>query len=50
MAQDLSELFVDKQVFIHEGGHYVPGKKHIYNEFIIKMLNEKQETLSKNIE
>ncbi|XP_033225405.1 esterase OVCA2 isoform X2 [Belonocnema kinseyi] len=50
MAAELLELFSDpKKYFIHEGGHYVPGKKNIYNDFIQEMLAKKsarKETLN----
>lgn len=41
MAQELSDLFIKKQVLAHEGGHYVPGKKHIYNDFLKEMFERK---------
>lgn len=40
MCEELSDLFTNKQVFLHEGGHYVPGKKHIYHDFL-KNMSEK---------
>ncbi|KAF7994463.1 hypothetical protein HCN44_003935 [Aphidius gifuensis] len=43
MAKDLAESFDDSQVVVHEGGHFVAGKKHIYNEFITKMYDNKQQ-------
>lgn len=50
MAAELLELFSDqKKYFVHDGGHYVPGKKHIYNDFIKEMLEKKsvrKETLN----
>ena len=41
MAKELSNLFVNKDTIVHEGGHYVPGKKHIYHNFIKQMLEIK---------
>ena len=41
MAEELSELFCNAKKFIHEGGHYVPGTKSIYNGFILEMLTKK---------
>ncbi|NP_001123268.1 candidate tumor suppressor in ovarian cancer 2 [Nasonia vitripennis] len=38
MARDLSNVFTNKQEIVHEGGHYVPGKKHIYDNFIKEMF------------
>lgn len=38
MAKELADLFDNKKVTIHEGGHYVPGKKQIYAGFIDEML------------
>ncbi|XP_012286334.1 esterase CG5412 [Orussus abietinus] len=38
MAEELSKLFINKKTVIHEGGHYVPGKKGIYHDFIVEML------------
>lgn len=43
MALELSEVFSNKKKFIHEGGHYVPGKKFIYNDFILEMLSKKSD-------
>ncbi|XP_057325571.1 esterase OVCA2 [Microplitis mediator] len=37
MAKSLSDLFTNKKVVIHEGGHFVAGKKHIYNDFFNEM-------------
>ncbi|XP_015121354.1 esterase OVCA2 [Diachasma alloeum] len=37
MAKDLSDLFTNKKLMIHEGGHYVPSKKHIYQDFLNEM-------------
>ncbi|XP_034949593.1 esterase OVCA2 [Chelonus insularis] len=45
MATDLANLFINKKVVIHEGGHFVPGKKHIYNDFINEMYTAKNVTL-----
>lgn len=42
MAKELAELFVDKKVAVHEGGHYVAGKKFIYDEFFSKMYENKE--------
>lgn len=33
-------MFTTKQEVVHEGGHYVPGKKHIYNDFIKEMYKK----------
>ena len=41
MAEKLSEMFLVKKIVRHEGGHYVPGKKHIYNDFLQEMLSTK---------
>lgn len=41
MCGELADIFSDKEVFLHEGGHYVPGKKHIYDNFFKKMLEQK---------
>ncbi|XP_058809948.1 esterase OVCA2 [Phymastichus coffea] len=41
MAKELSELFVNKQVVLHDGGHYIPGKKHIYANFLKEMFEKK---------
>ncbi|XP_014237516.1 esterase OVCA2 [Trichogramma pretiosum] len=41
MAKELSDLFDNKQEFVHEGGHYVPGKKHIFNDFVKQMFESK---------
>ncbi|XP_051173175.1 esterase OVCA2 [Leptopilina boulardi] len=43
MAQELSDVFSIKKKFIHEGGHFVPGKKFIYNDFILEMLSKKSD-------
>lgn len=43
MAEEVSELFVNKTISKHEGGHYVPSKKEFYKEFITEMcLNKKK--------
>lgn len=47
MCDELADLFIDKEVSLHEGGHYVPGKKHIYDSFFKKML-EKKMTMNKS--
>ncbi|XP_011505754.1 PREDICTED: ovarian cancer-associated gene 2 protein homolog [Ceratosolen solmsi marchali] len=44
-AKELCDLFIDKEVVLHEGGHYVPGSKHIYNNFIKKMITKKLNSL-----
>ncbi|KAG7213521.1 hypothetical protein KM043_002787 [Ampulex compressa] len=41
MAEQVSDLFLNRESMIHEGGHYVPGKKAIYKDFIAKMLTQK---------
>ncbi|XP_034187832.1 esterase AGAP003155 [Osmia lignaria lignaria] len=41
MAEEVSEMFVNKTTLTHVGGHYVPSKKEYYTEFIIKMLEHK---------
>ncbi|XP_014212925.1 esterase OVCA2 [Copidosoma floridanum] len=42
MSEDLNNMFENKDTFIHEGGHFVPGKKQIFNEFITRMLEIKK--------
>lgn len=37
MAKAAADLFTNKKVVVHEGGHFVPGKKHIYNDFLDEM-------------
>jgi len=41
MAQQVSCLFDNKEEMQHDGGHYVPSKKHIYKDFIMDMLANK---------
>lgn len=41
MAEETSELFINKTVLKHEGGHYVPSKKEFYREFIAEMYLNK---------
>ncbi|EFN80257.1 UPF0483 protein CG5412, partial [Harpegnathos saltator] len=41
MAGQISRLFIDKEEICHEGGHYIPSKKDIYRNFIMKMLENK---------
>ena len=43
MAEEVSELFTNKMISKHEGGHYVPSKKEFYKEFFTEMcLNKKK--------
>lgn len=41
MAEQISCLFRNKKEMRHDGGHYVPSKKHIYTDFIMEMLANK---------
>lgn len=41
MAERVGDLFTNKKVLRHEGGHYVPSKKDIYKDFITEMLANK---------
>ncbi|KAJ8664788.1 hypothetical protein QAD02_006450 [Eretmocerus hayati] len=41
MAEALSDVFVNKKLVVHEGGHYVPGKKHMYHDFVKECLEKK---------
>ncbi|CAD6208328.1 GSCOCG00003334001-RA-CDS [Cotesia congregata] len=36
-AEALVNMFTNKKVFVHDGGHYIAGKKHIYNDFFSEM-------------
>ncbi|XP_017758557.1 PREDICTED: esterase OVCA2 [Eufriesea mexicana] len=49
MAREVSEMFINKTDIIHEGGHYIPGKKEHYKEFIIEMLLNKNKMRFLNI-
>ncbi|XP_031846144.1 esterase AGAP003155 [Nomia melanderi] len=40
MAEEVSEMFVDKKKIKHEGGHYIPSKKELYKDFIMEILNK----------
>lgn len=42
MTEELSEFFVSPKKVVHEGGHYVPSKKHIYNDFIQEILSKRK--------
>ena len=44
MAEEISEMFINKTNIIHEGGHYIPSKKECYKEFIIKMFLNKNKS------
>ncbi|XP_043267809.1 esterase OVCA2 [Venturia canescens] len=50
MAKELADLFDNKTVVTHEGGHYIPGKKQIYNEFIDEMLTLKENVQQQKID
>ncbi|XP_066599528.1 esterase OVCA2 [Prorops nasuta] len=51
MSKKLGDLFIEKKLFIHEGGHYVPGKKNIYSNFIDSCFSKKKISLeNKKIE
>lgn len=41
MAEEISEMFINKIKITHEGGHYIPSKKEYYKEFIMKMFLNK---------
>lgn len=41
VTEELCELFTNKKILTHEGGHYIPGKKEIYKEFVAEMLAKK---------
>ncbi|XP_078035383.1 esterase AGAP003155 [Augochlora pura] len=41
MAEKVSELFINKKIVKHEGGHYIPSKKDFYKDFIMEMLANK---------
>ncbi|XP_032681807.1 esterase OVCA2 [Odontomachus brunneus] len=41
MTKQISRLFTNKEEIHHEGGHYIPSKKDIYRDFIMKMLANK---------
>ncbi|XP_014472000.1 PREDICTED: UPF0483 protein CG5412 [Dinoponera quadriceps] len=41
MAEQISRSFTNKEELYHEGGHYIPGRKDIYRNFIMKMLVNK---------
>ncbi|KAH0567444.1 esterase OVCA2 [Cotesia glomerata] len=36
-AEALVNMFTNKKVFVHDEGHYIVGKKHIYNDFFSEM-------------
>lgn len=41
MAEEVSEMFINKTNITHEGGHYIPSKKEYYKEFIMEMFLNK---------
>ncbi|XP_076656152.1 esterase AGAP003155 [Halictus rubicundus] len=41
MAEKVHELFINKKIIKHEGGHYIPSKKEFYKDFIMEMLLNK---------
>ncbi|XP_076239889.1 esterase AGAP003155 [Calliopsis andreniformis] len=41
MAEEVSNLFLNKTKIKHEGGHYIPSKKEFYREFILEMYSNK---------
>ncbi|XP_020709145.2 esterase CG5412 isoform X1 [Athalia rosae] len=41
MPQELTKLFANPITLTHVGGHYVPGDKNLYKEFLEKMLFKK---------
>ncbi|XP_076287558.1 esterase OVCA2 isoform X2 [Lasioglossum baleicum] len=44
MAEKVNELFTNKKIIKHEGGHYIPSKKELYKDFITEMLLNKNKS------
>ncbi|XP_026825459.1 esterase OVCA2 [Ooceraea biroi] len=45
MAEQISCLFHNKKEMRHDGGHYVPSKRHIYTDFIMEMHANKNSNI-----
>ncbi|XP_046434981.1 esterase OVCA2 isoform X1 [Neodiprion virginianus] len=49
MAEDLASLFTDATRLTHDGGHFIPSRKHLYNDFIQKMLTIKDDSANGSV-
>ena len=45
MSSGLADIFTHKQIVTHGGGHYVPGKKQIYVDFINEIVASKDSSM-----